>query len=430
MVSQDSLFHRLNIEEEIVFDNAAPLSTGNNRNNNHSSSSSNNSLLVPLSVPAGEIIGALGGALEQADQALDELTSNDLLGTAIFRSCRDVADAVGHLADRLENQSEDDRRALANACLQDVQEATQQQSQQIAIITPTPEMQELSTMTEDDIMSALSGASTLLRDVEMGLRGIEKEEAEDIADCALTLARLFLASLHTFHATLAQEEEDKRQLAEEDNSNRFELLDDDGQENLDDGVIDDGRKSKASSQRKKSRNDRLRVLWPPLGPAVATAFSWGKDEAVKQPILAVALGMTMWPAAVVTTLIGAPFVITDNVVQHAYNSFQDGPIVSNIEKGAAQVFQAGKLSLLCGKLVARQSLRVLNRQIDRNGGIEQLLQNLGGILVDRIMHPADTVSTVWGGLQWGFGMLHENWQNLTGNDEERRDALAAGSGEW
>ena len=438
------LFRRRTLEEEICFDNEAALDRPHN-----------NQL---IQIPADQIIDAVGGMLEQADHALDELTSSDLLGTAIFRGCRDLADAVGHLAHELEQQSEDDRRALADACLQDVQESAAEAQllaqAQLSASTDTntnqqllrqvqaarqqqssPQMQELSTMTVDDIVSALSGASTLLRDVEMGLRGIEQDEAEEIADVALCLARLFVASLQSVHSSIVQEEEDRQQLE----SDRFEVLEDDEDDNGDE-TKNDGtdnttttnsttkqrsqrdQASSSSSRTNKQRNDRLRVLWPPLGPAVAAACDWGKDEATKQPLLAVALGIAMWPVAVVTAFVGAPLVIADTLVQHSYNSFQEGPIVSNVEKAAAQAFQAGKLSLLCGKLVGRQSLRVLDRQIKRNGGIGNIAQNVGGMAVERALHPIETAGVVWEGLQWGLGVIQSNLHLLNG-DNERRDAF-------
>ena len=39
-----------------------------------------------------------------------------------------------------------------------------------------------------------------------------------------------------------------------------------------------------------------------------------------KPLLAVALALTLWPAAVLTTVIGAPLVVADNVLQDRYRS--------------------------------------------------------------------------------------------------------------
>ena len=401
----DPLFQRFNIEEEITFDHQEELRTNSSKE-----------------LPA-QVLEAVGDILDHADHTLEELSSNDLLGSAIVRSCGGLADAVGQLASELEKQSEEDRRALATACLEDVQKqqqalqsSSQQQQQQQQQQQSSQAIQEFSQMTPEDIMSALSGCSTLLRDVEAGLRGIEQDEADEIADVALTLARLFVTSLQSFHSSVVHKEEQKRQLE----ASRVEILDDEHEPNKNENK--DARKTSAA-QRQRRMNQRLRVLWPPIGPAVQNACQWGKDEAINKPILAVALGITLWPAAVVTAFFGAPVVLADSLLQHTYNTFQNGPIIGNLEQGAAQVYQTGKLSLLTGKLVGRQSLRVLNRQIERNGGIGAMAQNLAGMAVDRALHPAETAGAIWGGLNWGFGMVQDTIQGF--NDPDRRDAAEA-----
>ena len=55
---------------------------------------------------------------------------------------------------------------------------------------------------DDDMMHAIQAAAGLLRDVEATLRAIEQDEADEIADVALTVAHLFLASLQSVHASL------------------------------------------------------------------------------------------------------------------------------------------------------------------------------------------------------------------------------------
>lgn len=412
----DLFLHRFQ-EDDIRFDNETPSTD-----------------LQDDGLPLDKILEALGGILDNADQSLSELSEQDgVLGSAIVRGCQDLANAVGHIAGELERQSDDQRRALAEACLEDAKESTRQIEAAQSTLEPSssPQTEELALMSADELVSALAGVSPLLRDVEAGLRGIEQSEADEIADVALTLARLFVASLQSFHSSVVQKEEEKRQLE----SDRFELLeDDDDDENNNNETGNDSNQSstrRRSSRQQKRRNDRLRVLWPPIGPAVASACSWGKDEAVRQPILAVALGMTLWPAAVATAFLGAPLVAADALVQHAYESFQDGPIVSNVEKSAAQLYQAGKLSLLCGKLVTRQSLRVINRQIERNGGIGPVVQNLAGMAVDKALHPVETVTEVWGRLNWVWDVVQDNLKQLNhfhGGDSERRDASAADDG--
>ncbi|CAB9527946.1 expressed unknown protein [Seminavis robusta] len=400
--SVDPLLSRFNLEEEIVFDNQQPDSITTSGNNEP---------------PIHQLLGTIGGLLDNADNALEDLHSNnpDLLGSAIVRTCQELADAVGHVAQELEQQSDGDRRALANACLQDTAAAVAIREEQI------PNNQLMAhDLTANDIVSALDGVSYLLRDVEVGLRGIEKDEADEIADVALTLARLFVASLQSCHSSVVQQEEERQEERRRIEAERFELLEEDDTTNP-----AREEKTQESKTKKKQRMDRLRVLWPPLGPAVASACNWGKDEAIQRPILAVALGMTLWPAAVMTAFFGAPLVIADTVIQHGYNTFQDGPIVSNVEKSAAQLIQAGKLSLLCTKLVTRQSLRVVHRQLERQGGVVPVAQNLLGMAVDRALHPVETVSAVWDGVQWAVGMVQHHVLNHNNQDGERPDATPA-----
>lgn len=416
----DPFLHRFQ-EDDIRFDNETPSTD-----------------LQEDGPPLEKILDALGGILDNADQSLEELSDQEgVLGSAIVRGCQDLANAVGHIAGELEQQSDAQRQALAEACLEDAKETTRRieaaqsnnaASTEHSLQPSSPQSEELALMSADDLMSALAGVSPLLRDVEAGLRGIEQSEADEIADVALTLARLFVASLQSFHSSVVQKEEEKQQLE----SDRFELLEDnDDNSNTNETGSNSNQSASRRSSSQRQRNDRLRVLWPPIGPAVASACAWGKDEAVRQPILAVALGMTLWPAAVATAFLGAPLVAADALVQHAYASFQDGPMVSNVEKSAAQVYQAGKLSLLCGKLVTRQSLRVIHRQIERNGGIGPVVQNLAGMAVDKALHPVETVTEVWGGLNWAWDVVQDNLKQLNhfqGGDRERRDASAADDG--
>ena len=436
----DPLFGWRTAEEDISFDrNVDTIDIDNDSN------------------PTDQILGAVGGILDHAEGALEELISatdeqgNNVLGTAIFRGCRELANAVGQMATELEQQSPEDRRALADACYQDVVMAQQHQEQQLenllltqtqrqtntnndnTLVTEQPQNTDLSTqVSSDDILSALSGASTLLRDVEVGLRGMEQDEAEEIADVALTLARLFLASLQSVHSSIVDQHEEQQHEEQQRTANRFEIIEEesDGETRGTKDSENKQRQNPSSQRKRKLRNDRLRVLWPPLGPAVATVCDWGKEEATKRPLLAVTLGMTLWPAAVLTALIGTPLVLVDPLVQHTYETFQEGPIVSNVEKAAAQAFQAGKLSLVCGKLVGRQSLRVLNRQIDRQGGMGAITQNVGGMVVDRALHPVETVGALWDGLQWGWQLVQSNLHHLNFDHHGQDAENASSSDEW
>eukprot|EP00957_Ditylum_brightwellii_P109601 8359470-Ditylum_brightwellii.AAC.1 len=113
----------------------------------------------------------------------------------------------------------------------------------------------------------------------------------------------------------------------------------------------------------------MRCLWPSLGSTVASACYWGKDEAAKQPILAIALGLTLWPAAIITATVGTPIVLVDGVVQKLYDNLLECLIGEQIERGAAKVYYARRLSFVCAKLVLHQTSRVASCQINDVAGL-------------------------------------------------------------
>jgi hypothetical protein len=374
---------------------------------------------------AEKAIDVIGDLLENADDFVMELESNAMLGSAIVRRCRELADLMGNLAGEMEGQSDEDKRILAQACLEDAARADAMYGTTtdtaMDAIDLNVDHQGLATLSETDMIDALSGAQALIRDIESALRSIDRSEADEIADVALTMARLFILSLKNIHSTLTPEQllmggeaagmhsstTTDRDL---DFTNRFELLDDEGRvvdgDNTNIGA-GDAEKNKKKSKRKPV--DRVRALWPPLGPAAAGAAQWGKENATKKPLLAIALGLTLWPAAIMTALIGTPLVLADGLVQHAYNSLSDSdmPLVATLERGAAQVYQAGKLSFLCSGLVVRQTLRVASRQVKRHGGAGKLAQDVGGAVLDRVTHPIQTAGMAWGALCFSAGALRD-----------------------
>jgi hypothetical protein len=406
---------------------------------------------------AQHVLNVCGDVLTKASDVLDDMVDEDLLGSAIQRGCADLANAIGSLAHQLENQTEDERRDLAQACLQDVStalavaEAAQAQHDLLlhqmppdddndnvaaANATTTSMVQwhrEFANQMQDEsqLVQVIAAAGSFLRDVEETLRAVEQSEAQELADVALTVAKIFVTSLQSMHAQLRP-----RDLLLAANSGgsgagaaggsstvRIELLDDDD---------DDDEREKAATtrnqqpaennqqngkhlQRRRQMNDRLRVLWPPLGPAVSKALDWGKEAALAQPLLlSIALAMILWPAAATTAIIGTPLVLADGFLQDMYAHFQDGPLVVGLERGAAQLFHTGRLALVTGKVVGRHSLRVLQRQVDRNGGVGQIVAGVAGMAVDRITHPVETIG-------WSVDQIKRLLQHFT--DQEREETV-------
>lgn len=362
---------------------------------------------------AAAVLETFGSLLQQADEQLDALEQEDILGSAIYRGSQDLAKAIGGLADRLEHQSEEEQRALANACLRDVQEHAlylQEQDSDVSNQALTEaSADELANMNENDFIKIIQASGAFLRDVEASLQAMELQEAEEVADVALTVSRLFVASLQSVHAQMVPEDLLIQQPTARSSSVTIALIDEE-EEPLND-----------TPQKRKKRQDRLRVLWPPLGPALQKACQWGQRTASEHTLLAIALGFTLWPAAIVSAFVGTPVLIADKVVQDLYNHFQEHPLLENLERGAAQLCHTGRLALVSGKLVGRQGLRIANRQIDRHGGLPQIAQTCVSFAVDRATHPVETASMVWGGLCWTTDRVRETIEQL--QDEERNDAI-------
>jgi hypothetical protein len=404
---------------------------------------------------AEQVLTVCGDLLEEANAVLDELTiDEDLLGSTIQRGCADLANAIGHLAQQLESQSEDERRDLAQACLEDVRSAQQEYDLLLQQFPPDTssatassasasannQLGEFSTMNEShQLVHAIAAASGFLRDVEETLRAVEQEEAQELADVALTAAKIFVASLQSMHARICPHDlllmttgSSSGRLRDGGGSSstvRIELLEDDDDDDADnDGIANDNeatrkaaatntnnRNQRAKSQHRKQQMDRLRVLWPPLGPAVSKALAWGKETASSQnPLLSVTLAMILWPAAVTTAIVGTPLVLVDGFLQNMYSHFQDAPLVVGLEHGAAQVFHTGRLVLVTGKVVTRHSLRVVQRQIHRNGGLAHIATNVAGMAVDRILHPVESIG-------WSVEQIKRLVQHVT--DQERETTV-------
>ena len=327
----------------------------------------------------------------------------------------------------------------------------------------------------NEILHALSGVSCLLRDVESSIRDIGRSEAEELADVGLTLVRLFLMSLQNFHETLTPEHvvEAAAAAAASSSTTRSQMeqeyyyddvgggsmysyppvppsatktrssvvieellsADSDDDDDVENEVNDNNNTSTnyTSNNRwrggrtKKSRKKKkkVRCLWPPLGPQVSKMMDWTKEEVIgKHPILAVALGLTLWPVAVTTAIVGTSAVVVDNAVQDLYNHFSDGPVVRNLEQGAAQLYQTGRLGYVTGKLVTRQTVRVVSRQIERHGGIGPVLDDVKSYVVDRIVHPIETAGMLWDGLNVCVGFVSETVGHVIAMKQEESDQTA------
>jgi hypothetical protein len=385
---------------------------------------------------AQQVLNVVGTVLERADDTLDHLEANsDLLPTAIVRKCQELADVVGHVAQQLEQHSstEADQRQLAQAYLQDAAAAAAESTTTTnTAVANTNALWSSSQVSEDDVMAALQGATSFLRDVEAAFREIGRTEADDISDAALTLARLFLLSLQSVHSTLTPEDillASQQQHAAKSTSRSTtvtieELSMDNPNTNTNCHNSPKHQEQETKEQQRRRKHQQgLRLLWPPLGPHVTHALDWGTHAASDHPVVAVALGLTLWPAAVCTAVVGGSLVVADAVIQDVYGHFQEGPIVRNLEQGAAQAYQAGKLGVLCSLLVGKQTLRVVGRQVDRHGGVGHIASDVAGMAVHHALHPIETIGMAWDGISWGVGMLTDTLQQVLEHQQEDQQVV-------
>ena len=369
-----------------------------------SSLESNSGFLIIPQTDLVVLSETLEQALDSADATISGLEADrKLLPSAILRKCHEFADGLGSLAAELEQQSESDRKLLVEAIQNDLllfEHDLQPQDEIIEYHQPT-------TTTEDNILHAIVGASTLLRDVEASFREIGNEEAEEIADAALIMARLFLLSLQNISSNLSKQIDADSSNIETSNTSStwIEELNDEHENDNNNNNNNNNQQPRTKSRRNNHR--RMRVLWPPLGPTVDSAMDWTKTEASKRPVLSVALGLSLWPVAISTALLGTSIYCIDGALQNTYNHFQHSSWIAIAEESAAQAYQTGRLMVATTKLVTKQSLKVASKQIERQGGIQPILQDLTGMVVDRVTHPIDTAGKVWDGLHWSWGVLND-----------------------
>ena len=410
-----------------------PLHHDNDNNSSRSISSEqqhnhHNNIMKQMLEEISNVLQAVDQQLEQVDEAA--------LSSGIRRICHNMADGIGQVAHQLEEHQQDEtkRRALAQACMEDARyyhrelyltederndDGPLQQLMPPSTTTTTisndkdPDlarmMNDLANMNENDWTRAIQAAGNLLRDVEETLRTLDKDDADELASVAVTVARLFVLSLQSIQEQILSSPQLQRQPRSTVTIEEIQEEDEDASSTH--------QHSRSRSSPSSHVNRRMKVLWPPLGPEVAKACDWGKDEAMKRPLLTAALGITLWPVALTTLFIGTPVVVFDSVLQRLYDNFQDTPIVQGIEMSAAQAFQTGKLAFVCGKLTAKQSWRLAQRQLNRHGGVEQIVGGLAHACVDRVTHPVETAGMAWEGLTWGFDRVREFVEHM--NDQER-----------
>lgn len=409
-----------------------------------------------------ETLTNIGSALTQASQLLRELENDGMLGSAIKRFAADLADSVGNVTRDLDHGQEngETKRIWARAFLRDAEDQLLLENKvnvdeslkdilssksdddddenagddhagddHAMMVGGMTAARAISKLSENDLVEAMDATRTILLDIEDALRNISEDDAEEIAEVGLAVAKIFLWGLQNIHSQIAP-----NMLQSGDGMNTgvtcvdVEILNENG---VDDG-IDDYFSNKCTRDTHRTKEQkRLRILWPPIGDAVGSVASWGKDRAVENPILSIGLAMTLWPAALIGAFIGGPIVAADWCLQKSYDALRDQSVVEAAEVSAANLYQVGKFYFLLSKLMLKQSVRVGKRQIRRRGGIEQVAKDLGDWTMQRAMHPVESAGMLWNSAKWSVGKFAEGIQFIkdaaTGNimipNHEKLDGL-------
>ena len=406
------------------------VKTNTNKTNDECITKLNQSSIIPITDIAKSqqeqesiehILNVVGDGLDHASKVLDDLERDGMLGPAIRRYASDLALVVGNVARDIDcgednDKSSQNNKKWARAIIEDAQNqlalednirldkncnmvVSQDQKSAAGLVVE---------LNEDEIIDAMKAAKSILLDIEDALMDISVDDAEEIADVGLVVAKMFLWGLQNIQnqvvLTMIKNADESLPSSIQRNSN------DDGLviEVLEEGGEDSENQTNSSTKRKsKLKDNKMRVLWPPIGPAVVSVASWGKNEAVKNPILSIALGMALWPTAVVVAFIGTPILTIDYVLQSGYNLMEDQPLIKNLERSAANVCQVAKLYFLVSKLMVKQSVRVGKRQIERRGGINKVVEDLGHWTIDRVMHPVESAGMAWNTFNAGIGVVSE-----------------------
>jgi len=274
----------------------------------------------------------------------------------------------------------------------------------------------LDRLSEVEVKYAMESVEALLLDVADALRSISVDEARDVAELSMSLAQTFVWLLRgaismmsehddNLYAKIAgvhiEEQPSVIEIINEDDNGHSSVID------IDDCVLNNAKINETAendNMRDVSRNVPRVQLYIPITPIITDAgkFAWETMELEKRPVLAVALAMVLWP----TVFIAVPIVATDAILKCAYDASKDQPLIVNIEQGAAGALKIGRLYLSCGKIFAKQAIRVGHRQLKRRG-VENVLQDAVHHTIYSIRHPIETTCRVVDGAKSAWNAVSE-----------------------
>jgi hypothetical protein len=376
-----------------------------------------------------------GHWLHQLKREMEQLERDGLLGHAILRACSECADGVAHVAAHLEERPDNSPERL-RALQFDSENSLRLRIEDEDAVDPLSDgassMVLHSERTDDALMrGGMQPAIALCRDIEVALRAVEEEEAMDLADAALTVGHLFLASLQHVHGQWTPpliEPEKNRGIDDgffrervdiyaSTSNNRF------NKDLAESPYIMEVTDEEEELEFRNSRQDigsqtpsyhysppRVRCLWPPLLPLTEQGLHWTQDLLQAQPwFVNAALALTCWPLVATSAVVGGSVVATDHfVLQRLYRHWEQHPVVIASEVTVASVYQTARLAVKTTRAVARPTLRVAQRQVHRHApGVRDWL-------LYRVHHPVATVHETVQGLGWCsgqlLGLVAQQWQ--------------------
>lgn len=388
-------------------------------------------------VEGENVIQFVGEVLQAVKEKLYDLEDNDQLGNFILRCSQELASRVGNVSQQIDGLNEADIHDFAMACRQEantlllVEEEQRTKISNLNVDNVLLEngshlveryhkhendvglaylslLEKCQSFTEHDLTIVLNSTSTMLKDIELSLNSIDKDDAQDIADAALIAADMMICSLQEVHAWFAGNTIcEKNDLIE---LNRIEIISESSHRNIPSSTF--------QSRTGLAKSRRLRLLWPPLSNTIFELFGYSRDFAKEKPLLAASLSISLWPAAMFVSFFATPIVLTDILLQNIYKnpSVNNFPLIVGLETFAAQAFQTSKFFLLSFKLLIRKSLRVVQKQIERHGGPGIVALSVGLFFADRVLHPLDTIQQVCHGLAWITSNVIQAVQNQDSGD--------------
>lgn len=443
---------RFNLHDEIS-PQSSPTTTSITTTTNHS--------LVAMSRQMWEITGHWIHTLQNE---IEELENDGILGHAIIRGCQEMADTIAHITTELrqhqqqqqQQQYGDDGTTGSNIISQtvpshldrdddinsknnqlfehsvnslllqieglntdiDVSVSDHDRSSAVYDIVDFPIDYDITTNDESEGIAnidPLPPVIDLLNDIEHALRSIDADEANDLADAAITVGHLLVAALQQLHSQLPVSStimnpthrrgiQQQQQL--EESPNIIRLNDDDEDENdtatatatelTDRRNTTTPKTGPAVPPYKPYTPKRVRCIWPPLQPVAENILQYTQQEVLqKQPMYITApIFLTCWPIIATSTVLVGGMVVTDMIAQQIYHHIQDHPIVVTSEVSMASVVQTMKLGYLTSKAVAKPTVRVLQKQIQRHA--PQVQESI----VYHIHHPIETIHSTIQNLDW------------------------------